>query len=286
MGGGGGDQCGRLFVAAVAVVADGRVGRARVDLGLGGGLGLGRGGGRRAEDDVRTAVERLGAVVALPDLVDDVAARAVGEGAGEVVVAVVAGTGRGVAAHRGRVQVRPLQRLRRVEALLGDVHRHRAQVGCGDAYVEVVGARGHVGGGPVGAGPVQGAVLLAVGGAELPVGDDLLMSAVRVGDVHLVPVVERLGPRVGHQVLADLGLRRLRALGEAGAHPADRAEDGAVRARGGGRQGDEGRGGYDGGQGDAAPGRGHGCSLSYGCGCGGCCRNFRQHHSEWGELGW
>ena len=126
----------------------------------------------------------------------------------------------------------------RVVPLLGDVERHGALVRGGDPEADGGLPGLHRGGRPVGAGPVQRPVLVAVGGAQVAVGDDRPALAVGVGDVDLVPVVQRLGAAVGDEVLADLGPGVLRAFRVAGGDPADGGAERAVRA---GRAGGEAR---------------------------------------------
>ncbi len=254
-------------VPAVAVVGDGGLGGVGRDLGVAGrGRGLGGerrgdGGGGRAEVDVGAAVERLRAVAALPDHVQQLAAGALRQGAGVGVVAVAGGAVDLHLDHRGRVEVRPLQRLGGVVARLGEVDGLGADVRRGGAELEGERAGLDRGGGPVGARPVQGGVLVAVGRAEPAVRDQRLVVAVGVGDVDLVPVVQRLGAARGDEVLADLGHRVLGALRVAGGDPADGVGHRAVGTggAGGGRGHGEDRGAdHTDGQGTSLDGHGVG----------------------------
>src|SRR5690606_28741177 len=246
-------------VVPVAVVLDGGLLGGGLDLLLGGGGRDRRRGGlllRRvrgglpagpaaarlagtaaaAERDVRAGAERLRAVRALPDRVQQLLAGALRERAGEGVEA--AGRRRvGRRRHRGRqVELAPAQRLGRVVAGLGDVHLEGALVRGRHPVLEGVRAAVHAGGGPVGAGQVEPLERRVAGAAQLAVRDELLVAPARVADADAVPVVERLRAAGRDRGLARRRRGALGALGIALRDPADRVAHRAVRGRGGGGQ--------------------------------------------------
>ncbi len=235
-------------VPAVSPVVDRRLRGLRRDLPLAGsGRGRRRRQGRRchrlpAEVHVGAGVEGLGAVRALPDAVDQVPAGPLGDGA---VEDVAPGVQRGVGdlGERLRFQVRPLQRLPRVVAVLREVQLERAAVRGRRPVAEGVLARGQLRPRPVGARQVQSLVLVAAGAAQLAVRDDPAVAPGGVTDVDLVPVVERLGAAGRDHGLAGGRARMLGPLGETRGHSADGIRHGAVRHGGcGGQRGERERG--------------------------------------------
>src|SRR5690606_8823483 len=192
---------------AVQRAGDGGAGR-------GGSLGVTRGAGvarvavvaAAGEDHVGAVVEGLGAVGALPDQVDDVAARLVGQRGVPVVLRALgaAGTDRRVGdlVERDGLQVVPAQRAVGVPAVLGDVQVPGAGVRRPRVVLEGDGASGlQRGGGLVLADRVQPAEL-RVGAAQLAVGDDLAVPAAGVADQVAEPVVEGVVAVLREQVLA------------------------------------------------------------------------------------
>ncbi len=103
-------------------------------------------------------------------------------------------------------EVVPLQRLRHIEAGLGQIDavvlRRVRRRRLPRERVLAVRVRSEPGRAPLGAGGVERRVLVTTRAAQLPVGDQFPVSPVGVADVDLHPVVEGLGirlPRLGAQ---------------------------------------------------------------------------------------
>ncbi|MCO5612340.1 hypothetical protein L7F22_066607, partial [Adiantum nelumboides] len=184
------------------------------------------------EVDVGAGVESLGAVGALPNDVDEVAARLTDRrGAGDLVGA--AGNGGVDDIEEGQVlEVCPFEGLGGVVAILDDVELEEAQVRGGDPVEERVGDVGRQGGGrPVGARQVEALILDPPAAAELAIGNDLAVAAGSVGLVHLIPVIEGLGSTQRHRRLASRRRGPLRILQVAVVDTADRVLHAPMAAR-------------------------------------------------------
>src|SRR5699024_3610303 len=143
-------------------------------------------------DHVGRGVEGLGAVGTLPDHVDDVLPTLLGQGH----IPVVLCPGVTLAAQRrvddlvDELQVVPGQRFRHIETVDGDVGEETTGMRSPGIVPELHGLPGRqIGGGPVGACLVEAGEVVG-GSTQLPVGHELTVLPVRVGDEIAVPVPE------------------------------------------------------------------------------------------------
>ncbi|MCO5612342.1 hypothetical protein L7F22_066609 [Adiantum nelumboides] len=188
--------------------------------------------GSVGEVDVGAGVEGLGAVGALPNDVDEVAAGLSGRrGAGDLIGAAGKG-GVGDVEEGWVLQVCPFEGLGRIVAILGDVELEEAQVRGGGPVEECVGDVGRQGGGrPVGARQIEALILDPPTAAELAIGNDLAVAASSVGLVHLIPIIEGLCSTQRHRRLASRRRGLLRILQVAVVDAADRVLHGAMASR-------------------------------------------------------
>ncbi|KAI5058276.1 hypothetical protein GOP47_0026959 [Adiantum capillus-veneris] len=155
------------------------------------------------EVDVGAGVEGLAAVGALPNDVDEVAARLSGRrGSGDLVV-VVENPGVTDVDEGWVLQVCPFEGLSGIVTIPGDVELEEASVLGGDPVEVCEGdAGGQAGRYPVGACQVEALILVPPGAAQLAIRNELAVPASSEGLIHLIPIIERLPPTQRHRRLA------------------------------------------------------------------------------------